>query len=72
MLNGTRDGILQKLQPVSIHGQVSFDVVFADPDDPDQVHVARVGAENVDQRLHPGDRIRLEYLMGVVTSVSRA
>ena len=38
MLKGTRDGILKKVQPVSIHGQVSWDVFFTDvvpaPDEP--------------------------------------
>ena len=44
MLKGTRDGILKKLQPVSIHGQMSWDVFFTDVEDPDgQIHVARVG-----------------------------
>ena len=48
MLKGTRDGILKKVQPVSIHGQVSWDVYFTDVEDPDgQPHVARVGPEAV-------------------------
>ena len=44
MLKGVRNGILKRIQPVSIHGQVSWDVFFADIDDPGgQVHAARVG-----------------------------
>src|SRR3954469_9776099 len=35
MLKGTRDGSLQKVQPMSVHGQVSWDVYFTDLDDPD-------------------------------------
>ena len=29
MLKGTRDGILKRIQPVSIHGQISWDLFFA-------------------------------------------
>ncbi len=73
MLKGTRDGILKKLQPISIHGQISCDVFFTDVDDPDgQVHVARVGAEAVQTGLEPGDRIHAEYLVGQVVRVTKA
>jgi len=73
MLKGTRDGILKKVQPVSIHGQVSWDVFFTDVEDPDgQVTVARVGPEAVvGNNLEPGDRIQVEYLVGVPIRVSR-
>jgi hypothetical protein len=72
MLKGTRDGILKKVQPVSIHGQVSLDVFFADPDDPEgQVHAARIGPEAVVGHLEPGDRIRVEYLVGVPVRIER-
>lgn len=43
MLKGTRPGILRKVQPFSVHGQVSWDVFFSDAEDPDgQVLMARV------------------------------
>ena len=72
MLKGTRDGILRKVQPISIHGQPSWDVYFSDVEDPDgQVHVARVGPEAVALNLEAGDRIQLEYLVGVVVKVTR-
>ncbi len=73
MLKGSRVAILRKVQPVSIHGQISLDVCFSDADDPDgPVSVARVGGESVPRDLEPGDRIELHYLMGVVTDVRRA
>src|SRR6476646_9644823 len=58
VLKGTRDGILKKVQPTSIHGQISWDVYFTDVEDPDgQITVARVGPEAVmDNNLEPGDR----------------
>jgi hypothetical protein len=72
MLKGTKDGILKKLQPVSIHGQMSMDVYFTSTDDPDgQTSVARVGSEAVASNLEPGDMIELEYLVGQVVKVSR-
>ncbi|MGE0449432.1 MAG: hypothetical protein AB7Q29_07605 [Vicinamibacterales bacterium] len=72
MLKGTRDGILKRLQPVSIHGQISCDVFFTNVDDPDgQIHVARLGPEAVSRNLEPGDRIQVEYLVGVPVKVTR-
>ncbi len=72
MLKGTRDGLLKKVQPVSIHGQVSWDVLFTDVDDAyGQTHVARLGPEAVAQNLEPGDRIQVEYLVGVPIRVTR-
>ena len=72
VLKGIRDGILKKVQPVSIHGQMSVDVYFTDASEPDgQVNVARVGDEAVDGTIEPGDAIKLEYLVGQVIKVSR-
>ena len=72
MLKGTREGLLKRLQPVSIHGQLSWDVFFTDINDPDgQPYVARLGAEAIASHLEPGDRISVEYLVGVAVRVSR-
>ncbi len=72
VLKGTREGIVKKLQPVSIHGQMSVDVYFTDAEEPDgQVNVARVGNEAVDSTIEPGDAIKLEYLVGQVIKVTR-
>jgi len=71
MLKGTRDGILKKVQPTSIHGQISWDVYFTEVEDPDgQVSVARVGPEAVmGTNLEPGDRIQVEYVVGVAVEL---
>jgi hypothetical protein len=72
MLKGTKDGILKRVQPVSIHGQVSLDVFFTTVEEPDgQVSVARLGPESVAGNLEPGDRIQVEYLVGVPVKVTR-
>jgi len=72
MLKGSRPGILQRIQPISVHGQISLDLYFSDPEDPTaQVRVARIGEESVPRGLEPGDRVILHYLLGVVTTVTR-
>jgi len=73
VLKGSRDAILRKLQPISIHGQLSYDVHFQFVDDPESnVRVARVGPEAIGPGLQVGDRVRLDFLVGVVTAVQRA
>lgn len=72
MLKGSKDGVLQRMQPISIHGQLSYDVHYVADDDPDQPHVARVGTEALAPGLQPGDRIRLDFLVGVVTQIHKA
>lgn len=73
MLKGFREVVLRKIRPISIHGQVSWEVYFNDPEHPDgSVQMVRVGPEAVVEGLELGDRIRLEYLLGTVTSVTRA
>ena len=73
MLKGSREAVLKKIQPISVHGQISLDVhyVFAD-DENGQVRVARIGPESVTSGLEPGDHVMLEFLLGSVTSITRA
>jgi hypothetical protein len=72
MLKGTRTVQVTKIQPVSIHGQLSLDVYFIDPDDPQgQVRLARVGGESVPRNLEAGDTVDLHYMVGVVTSITK-
>jgi hypothetical protein len=72
MLKGTRDAIVQRIQPISIHGQVSLDVFWVDPEDPEQeVRHARVGNENTPRDMSPGDRVKMHYLLGAVTQITK-
>jgi len=72
MLKGTKAAIVKKIQPVSIHGQISLDVYFVDPDDREgQVSLARLGEEAVPRNLEAGDRVDLHYLVGVVTRITK-
>jgi len=73
MVKGSKPAIVRKLQPVSIHGQVSMDVHYVDADDPDsQVRIARVGKESLPRDVEPGDKVELHYVVGVVTHVTKA
>jgi hypothetical protein len=72
MLKGSRRGLVKKIQPVSIHGQISLDVYFVDPDDPGgQVSLARVGPEAVPKNLEAGEQVDLHYVLGSVTEITR-
>ncbi len=72
MLKESREAVLQQLQPISIHGQLSYDVYYTFADEPGgQERVARLGPEALDKDLQPGDRVRLDFLVGVVTAVHR-
>ena len=72
MLKGSKKAVITKIQPVSIHGQISLDVYFIDPDDPQsQVSLARVGGESVPRNIEAGDIVDLHYMVGVVTSITK-
>ena len=72
MLKGTRTAVIQRIQPISIHGQVSLDIFWMDPEDPEQeLRHARIGDESVPKDLAAGDKVTLHYLMGVVTKITK-
>jgi hypothetical protein len=72
MLKGTKRALVTRIQPVSIHGQISLDVYFVDPDDPQgQPSLARIGPESVPPGLEAGERVTLHYMLGQVTSITR-
>jgi len=72
MVHGSREAVLRKVQPISVHGQISLDVhyVYAD-DDTEQVRVARIGPEAMPRGVEAGDRVVLDFVLGVVTNVKR-
>lgn len=73
MLKGSRQAILRRIQPISIHGQASWEIVFTHVDDTtEQLNAARVGPEAISaQTLEAGDRIDVEYLFNQVIKVTR-
>ena len=73
MLKGTRTGIIKRIQPASVHGQISLDVWWTDPEDPEEeLRHARVGPENAPKNLSVDDRVTMHYLMGSVTEITKA
>jgi len=73
MLKGTRQAVVHRIQPLSIHGQVSLDIFWQDPEDPEQeLRHARVGDDAVPRDMAPGDRVTLHYVMGMVTKITKA
>ncbi len=73
MLRGTRTGVVSRIQPISIHGQISLDVFWIDPEDPEaEIRHARVGGESAPRDMAPGDRVVLHYLMGMITQITKA
>ncbi len=72
MLRGSKPALVRKIQPIAVHGQLSLDIYYTDPNDPTgPVAVARVGPEAVPRDLEPGDRVELHYVLGVVTAVTK-
>ncbi len=72
MLKGSREALVLRLQPISIHGQLSYDLAYTFADEPEsQPRVARVGPEALPQGLGAGDRVRIDFLVGVVTAVHK-
>ena len=59
MLKGTRDAVLHRIQPISIHGQLSYDLHYRFVDEPDsQLRVARIGGEAIGPGVQEGERVR--------------
>ncbi len=72
MLKGSRDAVLHRMQPISIHGQLSYDLHYQFADELDgQMRVARIGGEAIAPGLQNGDPVTLEFMVGVVTAVHR-
>ena len=73
MLKGSREAVLHRMQPISIHGQLSYDLHYRFTDEPDsQMRVARVGGEALGPGIQVGERVTLDFLVGVVTAVHKA
>lgn len=72
MLKGTRVAVVHRIQPISIHGQVSLDVFWTDPEDPEgEIRHARVGDETVPRDMSPGDSVTLHYVLGSVIKITK-
>lgn len=69
-----QEGIVISLARVYIHGEEYVDVVIADPEAPDDAATrlsARLGPEGIVGDVAPGDRVRVEGFLRLVTRVER-
>jgi hypothetical protein len=72
MLKGTRSAVVKRIQPISIHGQVSLDVFWVDPEDPEEeLRHSRVGPESSPPGMQVGDAVTMHYLLGEVTQITK-
>lgn len=72
MLTKSVEAVLKNVVPLSVHGQVIWDVYYAPVGANDGVAVVRIGPESVDDGLQPGDRIAVDSVFGVVSRIRRA
>jgi len=72
MIQGSKEGYIERVTPVDLHGQKYFDIAYRTADDPAAtMHVARLGDDAIYAAPQPGDRIRLHFLMNLVMKVER-
>jgi hypothetical protein len=71
IMSGTKDATLRSVRLIDIHGTRFYDVEYTHDDLPGQVRMARVGLESAYGEPQPGDQIRVNYLMNVVTALAR-
>ena len=69
-----QEGIVVSIARVSIHGEEYVDVVVADSDsldDPASRLTARLGPEGIIGDIVPGDRVRIEGFLRMVTRLEK-
>jgi len=72
MLKGTRTAVIHRIQVISIHGQVSLDVFWTDPEDVEgEIRHARVGDETAPRDMSKGDIVTLHYILGSVIKITK-
>lgn len=67
-------GVVISLARISIHGDEYVDVVIADPDapdDPERRIAARLGPEGIVGDVAPGNHVRVEGFLRMVTLIER-
>lgn len=71
IMSGTKDATLRTVRLIDIHGTRFYDLEYTHDDLPSQVRSARIGLESTYDHPQPGDRVRISYLMNVVTALAR-
>jgi hypothetical protein len=71
IMSGSKDAVIEQVQMVDIHGTRLFDLLYRHDDSPGALLRARLGPEALYAQPSVGDRVRVSYLMGVVTGMAR-
>lgn len=69
-----QEGIVLSIARLSIHGDEYVDVVIADsaaPDDPAARLSARLGPESIAGEVGPGDRVKVEGFLNMITGLEK-
>jgi hypothetical protein len=64
-------GMLEGLQPYTIHGGRYLRVFYSHADDPENILQCQLPEEAVDASIKPGDPITINYLLKTVMGISR-
>lgn len=64
------EGIVEGLQPYTIHGGRYFRVFYSHADDPDTILQCQLPEEAFDSALKPGDAITITYLLKTVMRIA--
>lgn len=70
IISGNREAVIKGVQLIDIHGTRFYDLIYLHEGE-DQPRQARVGIESAYEQPQAGDRVRIAYLMNVVTTVTR-
>lgn len=71
IMSGSREATIQAIHVVNIHGSIFYDLVYTLTEGDTQQRQTRVGQESIYAGAKPGDRVRIIYLMNVVTGVEQ-
>jgi hypothetical protein len=71
LLPQERDGTVVRVQPVDIHGDRYVDLIVRFDGEPEP-RGGRISALECPPGLAPGGRVRVRFVMGVMTAVSPA
>ncbi|NJK81741.1 MAG: hypothetical protein HC893_10620 [Chloroflexaceae bacterium] len=71
MISGAKDATLTQVRLVDIHGTLYYDLTYTHADDTTP-RSARVGKDDIYPDPHPGDSVRIRYVMNVVTEIQHA
>ncbi|MBS1271606.1 MAG: hypothetical protein MAGBODY4_00738 [Candidatus Marinimicrobia bacterium] len=72
MFNQSTIATLKSVNPISIHGQRYYDILFVIEEDEEQLQrKSRAPFEEVYENPQPGDKVKINSLLGAITSIEK-